>query len=127
MYSNSTLVFSSVPSDLIATVSLSPSNPNETVGDSVTLTCTATLSIDVSGAMIEFDYGSITTNTIAAVSGTSQTDIATISSVSISFVGEYTCTVTVTAPGLGVCGGGGPEPACPTKTSSTVSLTVHCE
>ena len=118
------LVVPSVPDNLIMSTSLSFSNPTVTLGSPVTLTCTATLSTDVSGTMIKFEYGSITNNTIAAVSGTSQTDTATISSVSISSAGDYTCTVTVTASG--VCGGGS-EPACPTDTSSTVALTVQCE
>ena len=85
----------------------------------------AELSVDVSGAMIKFEYGSIANNTITAVSGTNQTNTTTISPVSISSAGSYTCTVTVTASG--VCGGGGSEPACPTNTSHPVTLMLQCE
>ena len=62
---------------------------------------------------------------MAAVAGNNQIDMATISPVELSSAGEYTCTVTVTASG--VCGGGGSELACPTKTSDAVKLTVMCE
>ena len=122
----SVFVVTSVPDNLITSTSLSPANPIGIVGSSVTLTCTATLSVDVSGAMIKFEHGSIATNTIAAVPGTTQTNAPTINTVTISSVGSsYTCKVTVTAPG--VCGGGGSKPACPTKTSNTIPLTVQCE
>ena len=114
--------FPSVPSSLIKSVSLSPPNPIGTVGSSVSLICTAILSVDVSGAMIVFDYG-FRTSTMAAVAGSTQTDIATISPVEVSSSGDYTCTVTVIAPG--VCGGGGP--ACPTNTSDAVPLIVQDE
>ena len=80
--------------------------------------------MDVSGAMIEFDYGFVS-NTMAAVSGTTQDDEVTISPVEISSMDDYTCTVTVTAPDA--CGGGGSEPACPNKTSDAVALKVQCE
>ena len=119
----SALVFPTVPSKLITSVSLSPSNPTETVGSSVTLTCEAVLTVDVSGAIIEFDYNGLTDSSVAAVSGTFQTNMATISLVTISSASEYTCTVTVTASG--VCGGS--EPACPTNTSDAVTLTVRCK
>ena len=69
-----------------------------------------------------FDYGFMT-NTIAAVTGSTQTDIATVSPVEVSSSGDYTCTVTVIASG--VCGGGGP--ACPTNTSDAVPLIVQGE
>ena len=85
----------------------------------------AELSVDVSGAMIKFDYGSIATNTIAAISGTSQTNATTINTVTISSAGSsYTCKVTVSAPG--VCGGGLAK-TCPALTSDPVTLTVQCE
>ena len=119
----SAFVFPSVPSDLITSAFLSPSNPTGTVGSSVILTCTAMLSVDVSGAMIEFDYGLGSTSVVTA-SNTTEANTATISSVSLSSAGDYTCTVTVTAPG--VCGGGS-EPVCPTKTSDPITLTVQCE
>ena len=121
----SVLGFYSVPSNLISSVSLSPATPTGTLGSSVELTCTATLSMDVFGAMIKFEYGSITTNTMPAVSGTSQTNKASIPLMSISSAGGYTCTVTVTA--TDVCEEGGSEPDCPTKTSNTISLAVECE
>ena len=54
-----------------------------------------------------------------------QQSTAVISPVSLSSAGEYTCTVTVTAPG--VCGGGGSQPACPTYTSDPVALKVQCK
>ena len=95
-----------------------------TAGSSVSLTCAAMLSVDVSGAMIVFDYG-FRTITKAAVTGSTQTDTAIISPVELTFSGNYTCTVTVTAPG--VCGGCGSEPACPTNTSDPVLLKVQCE
>ena len=116
--------FPSVPPGLITSVALSFSNTNVTVGHSVDLTCTAFLSVDVSGAMIVFDYGFMT-NIVAAVAGNIQTGIATISTVDLSSADEYDCTVTVTAPG--VCGGDGSEPVCPTKTSNLVPLTVKRE
>ena len=97
------------------------------MGDSITASCSATLRMDVSGySMIEFDYG-LTSNIVAAVAGTTQNDIATISSSALVPGSEYTCTVTVAASG--VCGGGGLEPAaaCPTKTSDPVTIPVECE
>ena len=114
----------SVPDGLITSASLSLSDTSVTVGRSVNLTCTAILSADISGAMIVFDYGFMT-NTMAAVAGNTQTDMATLSPVELSSAGDYTCAVTVTAPG--VCGGGGSEPACPTVTSDPVTLNVQCE
>ena len=116
--------FPSVPSGLIKSVSLTPPNPTGTVGSSVSLICTAVLSVDVSGSLIVFDYGFMN-YTKAAVAGTTQTGMATISPVKLSSSGDYTCTVTVTAPG--VCGGGGSEPVCPTNTSDPVPLKVQCE
>ena len=124
----SAFVFPSVPSDLITSASLSPSNPTRTVGSSVILTCRAMLSVDVSGAMIKFDYqlGSTSVGTgSSTASSTTEADTTTISPVSLSTAGDYTCIVTVTASG--VCGGGGSEPTCPTKTSNTATLTVQCE
>ena len=118
-------LFTSVPSDLILSVSLSPANPIETVGSSATLTCMAKVSVDVTGAMIEFDNNRLDDVSVDTASGTTLTNTTTISPVSISSAGEYTCTVTVTASG--VCGGGGSEPVCPTKTSNIISLTVQCE
>ena len=116
--------FLSVPNDLITSVSLSPPNPIGTVGSSVSLICTAVLSVDVSGAMTVFDYG-VMNHTVAAVAGKTQTSIATISPVELSSADEYDCTVIITAPG--VCGGGGSEPDCPTKTSDPVTLKVQCK
>ena len=120
----SALVFPSVPSTLVTSTSLSLSAPTVTIGSSTNFTCTALLSMDVSGALIKFDYGS-TSNTVTAVAGVTQTDIATMFSITPLSAGEHTCIVTVTASG--VCGGGGSEPACPTKTSDSVKLTVQCE
>ena len=117
-------VLPTVPSGLITSTVLSTSNPNVTTGSSVTLTCIAKFSVDITGTMIEFDYG-LLKNTVAANASTTQTDTAIISPVEISSAGEYTCTVTVTAPG--VCGGGDIEPACPNKTSDPMILTVQCE
>ena len=82
------------------------------------------LSRDVFGAMIEFDYG-LVTNTMPVVSGTTQNDTSIMVSATLSSAGEYTCTVTVTAPGM--CGGDGSEPACPIMTSDPVTLRVRCE
>ena len=124
MYDEVCACFLSVPNALITSVSLSPPNPIGTVGSSISLTCTAVLSVDVSGAMIVFDYGFIN-NTVAAVAGNTQTDTATVSPVELSSADEYDCTVTVTAHG--VCGEGVSEPACPTETSNTVALKVQCE
>ena len=117
-------LFLLVPSDIITSVTLLFKPMYGFVGDSITAFCNATVSVDVSEALIEFDYRFMS-NTVAAVAGTTQTDMTTISPVSISSAGEYTCTVTVTASG--VCGGDEPEPACPTKTSDPVSITVQCE
>ena len=50
-------------------------------------------------------------------------DQMSLSSVMLSSAGEYTGTVTVTASG--VYGGGGSQPACPTKTSDPVTLTIQ--
>ena len=94
-----------------------------TIGDSVSFTCTATLSADISGAMIVFDYGFVS-NMVPAVAGTTQTNTAPISPVTVSSAGSYTCTVNVTASSE--CGGE-LQPACPTGTSDAVSLTVTCE
>ena len=116
-------LFYSVPSPLISSVTLTRSSPTRKVGSSVTLFCTALLTVNISGAMIEFDYGFRSKSAFAA-SGTTQTNTTTISPVSISSAGEYTCTVTVTAPG--VCESG-PRQVCPTKISDPVSLTVLCE
>ena len=80
--------------------------------------------MDVSGSMIDFDYGLISHSGFA-VAGTNQTNSSIITPVMISTAGEHTCTVTITAPG--VCGGGGSEPACPNKTSDPVTLGVQCE
>ena len=124
VYKHNLASFFSVPSGLITSVSLSPPNPIGTVGSSVYFACTATLSRDVFGAVIEFDYGIVTT-TMSAVSGTTQTDTAIITSATLSSAGEYTCTVNVTAPG--VCGGGGTEPTCPVMTSDPVTLKLRCE
>ena len=103
--------------------SLTPANPTGTLGSSVTLNCTVTLNDDVSGAMIEFDYrlDNVSVNTD---SGTTLTSITTISPVTISSAGSYTCTVTVTAYGAS---GGGSGQTYSTKTSNAVSLTVQCE
>ena len=124
MYDDVCACILSVPSGLITSVSLLPPNPIGIVGSSISLTCTAVLSVDVSGAMIVFDYGFIN-NTVAAVAGNTQTDTATISPVEVSSADEYDCTVTVTAPG--VCGEGESQPACPTNTSDAVALKVQCE
>ena len=120
----SVLVFTSVPSDLITSISLSLSNPTENLGGTVILTCTAMLNVDVSGATVEFDYG-IMSNPVDAIAGITQTNRATISPVMASSAGKYNCTVTITAPG--VCGPMEPEPACPTKTSNPVTLAVQGE
>ena len=105
-------------------MSLLPPDPIGTIGSSISLTCTALLSVDVSGAMIVFDYG-FANNTVPALTGNTQTDTATISPVKLSSTDEYDCIVTVTA--LGVCGEGGSEPACPNNTSDAVALKVQCE
>ena len=81
------------------------------------------LSLDVTGAMIEFDYGVGSSNTVPVVAGTTQTNVGMISPVTISSAGDYTCTVTVTASG--VCGESGLD--CPTGTSSPVSVAVLSE
>ena len=124
LYNNSVLDFSSVPSDLISSVSFSSSSSIGMVGFSVFFYCTVMLSLDTPGAEIEFDYKLVDAS-VGSASGTTLTNLFAISRVSIFSAGSYTCTVTVTAPG--VCGGSGSEPACPTKTSNTVSLTVRCE
>ena len=124
LYDNVCVYFFPVPSGLITSVSLSPPNPIGTVGSSVILTCTAIFNVDVSGAVIVFKYGFMN-NTIDAVAGNTQTDMATISPVESFSAGEYTCTVTVTVPG--VCGEGESEPVCPTKTSDSVTLEVKCK
>ena len=116
--------FSTVPNNLITSASLSFSNTTGIAGSFVTLMCTAVLSEDVSGAMIQFDYG-LGDVSVDTVSGTTLTNTANISHLNVFSAGNYTCTVTVTASG--VCGGGGSKPACPTKTSNTVLLTVQCE
>ena len=82
------------------------------------------LSADISGATIVFDYG-FSSKMVTADGSTTQTNTATISTVTISSAGEYTCTVSVTASG--VCGGGESEPTCPTSTSDAISLTVTCK
>ena len=82
------------------------------------------LSLDAPGAVLEFDY-KLGDESVGIASGTTLTDTFVIAPVSISSAGSYTCTVTVTASGM--CGEGGSEPACPTKTSNTISLTVRCE
>ena len=117
------LVFCSVPYNLITSASLSPANPNGTVGSSVNLTCKAVLCVDVTGAMIGFDYR-LDNVSVHTVSGTTLTSTATISPVTISSAGSYTCTVNVTASG--VCGAGSGH-VCPTNTSDPVPLTVQCE
>ena len=124
LYDDVCACFPSVPGDLITSVSLSPSNPIGTVGSFINLTCTAVLSVDVSGAMIVFDYGFMN-NTVPAVAGNNQIDMATISPVELSSANEYDCTVTVMAPG--VCGGGESESVCPSNTSDPVPLKVQCE
>ena len=120
----SVLFFFSVPSGLVTSAVLSSSTTTGTVGSSVYLTCSAMLSVDVSGAVIEYDYGFMS-NTTAVVAGTTQTNMATISPVEVSSAGDYNCTVIVTASG--VCGEGEPVPACPNKTSDPVTLKVQCE
>ena len=85
--------------------------------------CAAQLSVDVSGSVIEFDYGFVI-KTGFVVAGTSQSNTATMSTVTTASAGYYTCTVTITANG--VCGNG-QEQVCPTKTSDTISLGVLCE
>ena len=96
------------------------------MGNLTVIFCEAKLTVPVntSKATLEFDYG-VTIVTVPAGSGTTLTNIVTISPVSISSAGNYTCSMTVAAPG--VCGGGGTEPACPTKTSDPVALMVKCE
>ena len=79
--------------------------------------------MNISGAMIEFDFGFNSTSVAADFATTVTSSV--FRPVTISSAGEYTCTVTITA--FGVCGGGGSEPACPTKTSDAVKLTVMCE
>ena len=116
---------SSFPDKLIESVSLTPPHPTATVGSSITLICIAELSVDVSSAVIEFDFGSASISRATYPSST-QFHIVTISNVSASSVDNYyKCTVTLTV--LGVCGGGGLEPACPTNTSNVVTPTVLCE
>ena len=80
LYNNVYACFPSVPSGLITSASLSLSNTNVTVGSFVSLTCTAILSVDISGAMIVFDYGFMII-TKAAIAGNTQTDTAIISPV----------------------------------------------
>ena len=118
------LSFFLVPSDIITSATLSITPTTGLVGHSITAFCNASLSVDVFGAMIKFDYG-LTSNTVAAISGTTQTDKATISSSAIIPGSEYNCTVTLTASG--VCGGGESEQACPTKTSDPVTPIVERE
>ena len=114
------VVFSSVPSDLVESVSLTPVNATRIVGSSIDLTCTAMLSTGVSGAKIVFDYG-FDSNMVTASANTAQASTTTISPVSISSARSYTCTVTVTASG--VCGGS----TCPTMTSGPIHVTVLSE
>ena len=121
--SNLILGFLSVPGDVITSASLSLLNPTATLGSGTFLTCKAILSMGISGAMIEFDFD-FTNTSVAANFSTTVISYAFIP-VTISSAGKYTCTVTATASG--VCGGGGSEPACPTKTSDAVKLTVICE
>ena len=114
----------SVPSNFITSVRLSVDPDIGVWGEPVTLICTTNLSSNGSGAMIEFDYGF--TNNLATVDDNlTQENKAVRSPVNIFSTGEYTCTVTVTAPG--VCGGSGSEPACPTNTSDPVTLKVQCK
>ena len=72
-------------------------------------------------SMISFDYGFSNTSAYA-VPGIIQTNKATLSPVTLSSAGEYTCTVSVTASG--VCEGG---PDCPAATSDPISLEVLCK
>ena len=118
------VTFCLVPSDLITSVTLTLSPTTQVVGENVGVYCTAELSVSVFGGVIEFDY-EFMNSSVSASNGTTHTSVAAISPVTVSSAGEYACTVTVTAPG--VCGGGGSEPACPTKTSNPVTLTVRCE
>ena len=76
--------------------------------------------MDAAGAVVELDYRLDDVSMYTAF-GTTLTNTITISPVSISSAGEYTCIVTVTASG--VCGGGSGK-NCPTNTSDVVSLTV---
>ena len=114
-----------VPSDLITSVDVRFDPTVGVVGNQAVIFCRAKLTVPLnsSEAILEFDYG-FTINSVPAGSGTNPLNAIIISPVSIFSAGEYTCTLTITAPG--VCGGG-MEPACPTKTSDSVALMVKCE
>ena len=109
---------------MITSVSLTSLNPTGIIDSRVNLTCDAVLSLGVSGSLIVFAYsntdGSVATNFV-----TSLTSSVISIPVTLSLADEYTCTVTVTAPG--VCGGGESEPDCPTMTSDAVTLAVKCK
>ena len=96
------------------------------MGNKTVAFCSAELKepLNASEAGFEFDYG-FTINMSPVSVGTTVTNSAPISPTKVSFAGSYTCTVTVIT--FGVCGGGGSEPACPSKTSDPVQLMVKCK
>ena len=108
-----------VLNDLITSVHLSFSNPTGIVGSNIGLTCTTMLSLDVTGAPIEFLF-ELDGDRVAGAASNTQTGMATLSPLAISSAGNYTCIVIVVAD---LCEG----EICPSRTSDPVTLRVQCE
>ena len=104
-------------------VSLTPSTLIAFVGSSVTFTCTAMVNVNISGITFQFDSSFMDNSSLTTTGSNEMSNNYTISPVNISSAGEYTCSLTVSVPG--VCGDLF-QPPCPSNSSVAV-LTVLCK
>ena len=106
------LYMCAVPPTLKPGVLLTPTSTTVDIGSSVTLTCSPSLSDNVSqynGAKVKFQYrlngGSVFRDVNIAISeGTVPTD-STQLTIDTSFAGTYTCTVTINGHGISIITG----------------------
>ena len=88
------------------------------LGESTLATCIASVTVNVSLCSVQFDYG-LVTNEVAGGAGLDLYNTLTISPVTISSAGEYTCTVSIVDT-LDCTRNISP------KTSEAVTLKVQC-
>ena len=89
------------------------------LGNDITARCLAQLTVNASGCILRFDYGSVK-NLAPGGSALDLYNFLTLSPVNISSAGVYTCTVSVIDTGF--C-----TRNISSKTSEGVTLTVQCE
>ena len=89
------------------------------VGNATLALCRAQLTVNVSGCILQFDYGFVTIE-VPGGSALDHYKFLALSPVNISSAGEYTCTVSVFDTDF--C-----TRNISPKTSAAVTLTVQCE